>query len=161
MNDIDFKNGFLCGLLATGLKIGGDGSAGGESMLPTLETLDIINLFYYKNAITYLKEDKYTPLISTNFSYMPKEGYVSIGGLELYDFEGDDWWSDPEADIKITVDDEVVYEGDSWEFFDYETLLGTPKTYKYSSNFEFAAKRRNMSDGMQMELRNSVIVGIN
>ena len=160
MNDTEFKNGFLCGLLATGLGIGGSSASGGGDKLPSVETLDITNLSYYQNVITYLNDYSYTPLISTSLSYMPKEGYVMIGGYALYDFEGDDWWSSPEADVRITVDGNVVYEGDSAEFFEYDASFLIPKTFHYKSSFEFAAKRRNMSDGMQMQLVDTMIVGV-
>ena len=157
MNDVAFKNGILCGLLATGIGIGGDSSG---NKLPLPEVLEIINLSYYDNVITYLSEFSYTTLLSSSFSYMPSQGYVMIGGYDLYDFEGDDGWSSPEADIKITVDGKVVYEGDSAEFFDYDVSFAIPKTFQYKTNFEFAARRRNMSNDMQMQLRDTMIVGI-
>ncbi len=160
MKDIEFKNGFLCGLLATGLGITGDSSSSSDSALLLVDTLDITNLAYYKNVITYLNATNYTPLVSSTFSYMPKEGYVIIGGFDLYDFESDSWWLSAEADIKITVDGTVIYEGDSGEFFDYEVSFVTPKTFKYKTDFEFSARRRNMSDGMQMQLKETMIVGL-
>lgn len=158
LEDIEFNNGFLCGLLGTGLRIGGGSS--GSDKLPPVETLTITNLTYYENGITYLNASKYTPLLSSSSAYMPREGYVMIGGYDLYDFEGDDGWSSPEADIKITVDGKVVYEGDSAEFFDYDVSFAIPKTFQYKTNFEFAARRRNMSNDMQMQLRDTMIVGI-
>lgn len=155
MNDIAFKNGILCGLLATGIGIGG-GSSGNKLPLP--EVLEIINLSYYDNVITYLNEFSYTTLLSSSFSYMPSQGYVMIGGYDLYDFEGDDWWSTPEANIKITVDGQVVFEGQPWEIFE-DVTINPPLVYQYQSSFELSAKRLNMSDGMQMQLRETMVLG--
>lgn len=155
MNDIAFKNGFLCGLLGTGVGIGGSSSSDGK--LP--EALEIINLSYYENGISYLNDSNYTAILSSSFSYMPSEGYVMIGGFDLYDFEGEDDWSSPEATIRIVVDGATVYEGDVVEYFE-DLAIDPPKTFQYSMSFELAAKRRNMSDGMQIELKETMIVGL-
>ncbi len=156
MNDIAFKNGILCGLLATGIGIGGESS---DNKLPLPEVLEIINLSYYDNVITYLNESSYTTLLSSSFSYMPSQGYVMIGGYDLYDFEGDDWESTPEATMKITVDGQVVFEGELWEIFE-DVTINPPLVYQYQYSFELSAKRLNMSDGMQMQLRETMVVGL-
>ena len=156
MNDIAFKNGILCGLLAIGIDIGGESS---DNKLPLPEVLEIINLSYYDNVITYLNESSYTTLLSSSFSYMPSQGYVMIGGYDLYDFEGDDWESTPEATMKITVDGQVVFEGQPWEIFE-DVTINPPLVYQYQSSFELSAKRLNMSDGMQMQLRETMVVGL-
>lgn len=164
MSDIDFKNGFLCGLLGTGLGIGGNSNNGGEEVtnekLPSPENLVIINLNGYDNVATYLKVSNYTTVISSSFSYVPNQGYIMIGGYDLYDFEGDDWSSSPEADIRITVDGQIIFEGDSAEFFEFDVTFNPAKTFQYKISFEIAAKRRNMSDGMQFLLRETMIVGL-
>ena len=160
MNDIEFKNGFLCGLLGTGLGIGGGSSNGGSSdKLPALDSLIIINLNGYGNVGTYLKASSYTTVISSKFSYVPSQGYIMIGGYTLYDYEGDDWWSTPQANIKLTIDDQLIFEGDTTEFF-YDATMNPAQTYQYTSNFEIAAKRRNMSDGMKILLMETMIVGL-
>lgn len=156
MNDIAFKNGILCGLLATGIGIGGGSS---DNKLPLPEVLEIINISYYDNVITYLNEFSYTTLLSSSFRYMPRQGYVMIGGYDLYDFEGDDWWSTPEANIKITVDGQVVFEGQPWEIFE-DVTINPPLVYQYQSSFALSAKRLNMSDGMQMQLRETMVLGL-
>ena len=156
MNDISFKNGILCGLLASGIGIGGGSS---DNKLPSPQVLEIINLSYYDNVITYLNADSYTTLLSSGFSYIPNQGYVIIGGYDLYDFEGDDWWSSPEANIKITVDGQVVFEGQPWEIFE-DVTINPPLVYQYQSSFDLAAIRLNMSDGMQLQLRETMIVGL-
>lgn len=160
MGHIEFKNGFLSGLLATGIGIGGSTTAGGGDKLPPLEILDIINLTYYNNAITYLKESSYTTLLSSSFPYMPKEAYVIIGGYDLYDIETNDWWVSPKADVRVTVDGKVVYEGPSIDLFGNEISFDPPKVYHYKTGFEFAARRKNLTDAMQMQLRETMIVGI-
>ncbi len=156
MNDISFKNGILCGLLASGIGIGGGSS---DNKLPSPQVLEIINLSYYDNVITYLNANSYTTLLSSSFSYMPHQGYVMISGYDLYDFEGDDWWSSPEATIKITVDGQVVFEGQPWEIFE-DVTINPPLVYQYQSSFDLAAKRLNMSDGMQLQLRETMVVGL-
>lgn len=156
MNDISFKNGILCGLLASGIGIGGGSS---DNKLPSPQVLEIINLSYYDNVITYLNADSYTTLLSSSFNYMPNQGYVMIGGYDLYDFEGDDWWSSPEATIKITVDGQIVFEGQPWEIFE-DVTINPPLVYQYQSSFDLAAKRLNMSDGMQLQLRETMVLGL-
>lgn len=156
MNDIAFKNGMLCGLLATGIAIGG-GSSG--TKLPLPEVLEIINLSYYGNVITYLTLDNYTTLLSSSFSYMPSQGYVIIGGFDLYDFEGDDWSASPSADIRITVDGVIAYEGDATSYFE-DLSINPPKVFQYKSSFELAGKRNNLTDGMQLQLREAMVVGL-
>ena len=156
MNDIAFKNGILCGQLATGIGIGGGNS---DNKLPLPEVLEIINLSYYDNVITYLNEFSYTPVLSSSFSYMPKEGYVMIGGFDLYDFEGDDWSASPSADIRITVDGVIAYEGDVTSYFE-DLSINPPKVFQYKSSFELAGKRNNLTDGMQLQLRETMVVGL-
>ncbi|MBP3887719.1 MAG: hypothetical protein J6F30_08745 [Cellulosilyticum sp.] len=162
MSDIEFKNGFLCGLLGTalGISLSSGGNSVSNGKLPSLENLKIVNLEAYDNVATYLNISSYTTVIASDFSYMPSQGYIIIGGYDLYDFEGDDWWTTPEADLRIIIDGETKYEGDSTEFFGYNIIFDPPKTFQYKSSFEIAARRRNMSDGMQILLRETMIVGL-
>ena len=160
MSDIDFKNGFLCGLLGTGLGIDG-GNASGESKgkLPSIEAISVVNLAAYKNVSTYIKANVYTTILSSSFSYMPKQGYVMIGGYDLYDFEGDDWSSSPRANVRITVDGQVVFEGETWELFE-DVTVNPPMVYQYQSSFDLVAKRLNLSDGMKIQLKETMIIGL-
>ena len=160
MNDIEFKNGFLCGLLSTGLGIG----AGSENIddgakLPSLEQLKIVNLNAYDYVATYLNATTYTSVLSSSFSYMPSQGYVAIGGYDLFDFEGPYWEASPEANVRIIVDGEIVFEDNSRLLF--ESVSFSPAiVFQYHTNFELAAKRLNLSDTMQMLLRNTMVVGL-
>ena len=160
MSDIDFKNGFLCGLLGTGLGIGGDNASGGsDGKLPSIENLSVVNLAAYDNVITYIKANVYTTVLSSSFSYMPKQGYVIIGGYDLYDYEGDDWSSSPRANVRITVDGQIVFEGETWELIE-NVSVDPPIVYQYQSSFDLVAKRLNLSDGMKIQLRETMIVGL-
>lgn len=164
MSDIEFKNGFLCGLIGTGLGIG-DSSDGGESgtteKLPSLDKLTIVNINGYDKVTTKLRKTGYTTVISSGFAYVPKKGYVMIGGYMLVDLTSDEWWLGAEADLRVTVDGKCLYEGDIQEYFGYDTVFEQAKTFQYQNSFEIAAKRRNMSDEMQLSLEDTMIVGIN
>ena len=157
MNDIDFKNGFLCGMIATGLPIGG----GGGVQLPSVDKLDICNIDYYADSYGCGRSKlttSYTTVLS-NIS-MPKSGYVIIGGWDLSDNECDESESSPEADICITVDDEIIYEGDVIEYFGDSFTLRPPKVFYYGSNFKIECKRRNMTDAMEVTLKLTKVVGL-
>lgn len=162
MSDIDFKNGFLCGLLGTGLGIGGTASGGSTEgtteKLPSLDQLKIVNLAGYDNVTTYLKKE-YQAIISTSFGYVPSQGYLMIGGWYMIDSDSDDWWVTPEVDIRFTLDGNVIYEGDTTGFFQ-DMMMDPPMAYQYKSSFELAAKRRNLTDGMMFWLMDTMIVGL-
>ena len=164
MSDIELKNGFLCGLLSTGLGIGGNSEDAGNgtttnTKLPPLEQLKIVNLDAYDCVATYLNATTYTPVLSSSFSYMPSQGYVIIGGYDLYDFEGPYWEASPEANVRIIVDGKTVFEDDSRLLF--ESVSFSPAmVFQYQTSFEFAAKRLNLSDTMQMLLRDTMVVGL-
>lgn len=164
MSEIEFKNGFLCGLIGTGIGIGGS-SAGGESgptdKLPSLDRLTIVNIDGYDKVTTKLNETSYTTVISSGFAYVPKQGYVMIGGYMLIDLSADMPWLSAEADLRVTVDGKCLFEGDIEEYFDYDTTFERAKTFQYKNSFEIAAKRRNMSDEMQLSLEDTMIVGLN
>ena len=164
MSDIEFKNGFLCGLVGTGLGIGG-GSGGDESgpsdKLPSLDRMTVVNIKGYDKVTTKLKKTSYTTVLSSGFAYVPQKGYVMIGGYMLIDLTSDEWWLGAEADLRVTVDGKCLYEGDLEEYFDYDTTFEQAKTFQYQNSFEIAAKRRNMSDEMQLSLEDTMIVGIN
>lgn len=161
MEDIQLKNGILCGLLSTGLGIGG--ASGGsseteEGKLPSVEVLKVVNIAGYNEAETYLKVKEYMTILSSSQSYMPNQGYVMIGGFDMLDAE--DWNETPKADIRITVDGTVVYEGDSYEFFE-NMSFDPPKVFQYHSSFDIAAKRKNCTENMFIRLRETMVVGIN
>ena len=90
---------------------------------------------------------------------MPKQGYVIIGGYDLYDYEGDDWSSSPRANVRITVDGQIVFEGETWELIE-NVSVDPPIVYQYQSSFDLVAKRLNLSDGMKIQLRETMIVGL-
>lgn len=160
MNDIEFKNGFLCGLLSTGLGIGTvSENVDDGTKLPSLEQLRIVNLNAYDYVATYLNATTYTTVVSSSFSYMPSQGYVAIGGYDLFDFESPDWDIVPEADVRIIVDGKIIFEDKDYLLF--ESVSFSPAiVFQYHTNFELAAKRLNLSDGMQMLLRNAMVVGL-
>ena len=164
MSEIEFKNGFLCGLIGTGIGIG-TSSAGGESgptdKLPSLDRLTIVNINGYDKVTTKLNETSYTTVISSGFAYVPKQGYVMIGGYMLIDLSADMPWLSAEADLRLTVDGKCLFEGDIEEYFEYDTTFEQAKTFQYKNSFEIAAKRRNMSDEMQVSLEDTMIVGLN
>lgn len=160
MSDIDFRNGFLCGLLGTGLGISGSNASGGsEGKLPSIEAISVVNLAAYKNVSTYIKANTYTTILSSSFGYMPKQGYVMIGGYDLYDFEGDDWSSAPRANVRIIVDGQIVFEGETRELFK-DVSVNPPIVYQYQSSFDLVAKRLNLSDGMKIQLKETMIIGL-
>ena len=159
MDDIAYKNGFLCGLLATGIEIGGGSSGSGSNEeLPAIDCLKCISLRGYNNATTSL-QTTYKTVISSQLSYMPKQGYVSIGGYDLHDFESFEWWDMPEATLKVTADGVVLFEGSMWDYFE-DVSVQPPCMFQYNSSFEVMAKRENMTDGMEFSLLNTMIIGL-
>lgn len=159
MSDIEFKNGFLCGLLGTGLGIGGEGDKSGTVNLPPIDQLVVVNLTGYNEVRTYLSKTEYKTVISSSMYNIPKQGYLMIGGWFLIDGKADDWWVVPEADIKFTIDGKVIFEGETADFFG-ESIMDPPMTYQYKSSFELLAKRRNQTDGMMLALTDTMIVGV-
>lgn len=160
MDDIVLKNGILCGLLSTGLGIGGVSSESGEiedGKLPSIDVLKVVNITGYNDTEIFLKLGTYTTVLSSSANYIPSQGYLIIGGFNMLDLE---YWDDiPAADIRITVDGTVVYEGDVAEYFD-EMCIDPPKAFQYAKSFEVVAKRKNCTDNMFIQLKDTMIVGI-
>ena len=82
-----------------------------------------------------------------------------IGGYDQYNFEEDDWSSSPRANVRITVDGQVVFEGETWELFE-DVTVNPPMVYQYQSSFDLVAKRLNLSDGMKIQLKETMIIGL-
>lgn len=121
MEEIAFKNGFLCGLVSTGLGIGKcgkeDGSESTESsQLPKVDQMKVVNIEGFNPQGTYLKSDAYVVILSSTQDYIPKQGYVIIGGYMLMDMEGEVDF--PQADIRVTVDDVLIFQGLDYEYFE-------------------------------------------
>lgn len=162
MNEVDFNNGFLCGMFATGLPLVTSGG-GNNATLPEVTALDVISLEYYTNKFNYgrsnLNASTYTTILASSYNAVPKSGYVIIGGLDLHDFESDTWWEAAEADLRITVDGQVFYEGDVWQYLE-GIMINPPRAFFYKNSFQIAAKRLNMTDAMEIELKYTMIVAL-
>ncbi|MHC1747352.1 MAG: hypothetical protein AB9856_03065 [Cellulosilyticaceae bacterium] len=52
----------------------------------------------------------------------------------------------------------MIYEGDIYEYFEGESSVEIMKAFKYETSFEIAAKRLNMTDGLALELYNTIIM---
>lgn len=160
MNDIELKNGILCGVLSTGLGIGKVSSESDETeagKLPSVDVLKVVNIGGYNDAKTFLELGIYKSVLSSKENDMPNQGYVIIGGFDMLDLEY--WDETPIADIRITVDGIVIYEGDVAAYFE-ETSIDPPKVFQYHNSFELAAKRKNCTDNMFIKLRETMVVGI-
>lgn len=167
ISNIDFQNGFLCGLTAMGIPIDGGGElpvdpppGGGE--LPDLDTLTFVNCDYYRgdfeHGVNYLNMDYYVTIFSSKHYYVPDNGgIVMMGAYQLMDW--DSWDEDPMALLKITVDGVVIYEGDVWDYFETYDILKRAKVFRYKNSFDISAIRLNGSDSMSLEIFQTMIIG--
>ncbi|MEG0326825.1 MAG: hypothetical protein RR618_09920 [Cellulosilyticaceae bacterium] len=160
MPTIEFQNGFLCGLVATGVSLGNNEGSGG---FPDGSTLTVINCDYYRgdigDCVNYLEIDKFNTVFSSGPYYTPKSGVVVIGRFYLDDWD-DFSGTRAEAILKIVTDEKVVYEGDIYEYFgvEYSDTLEKMKCFSYKSSFEISAKRLNLTDAMALELYDTFII---
>lgn len=146
----------------------GDGEEPGEDPtpgggeLPDLSEVSIVNCDYYRgdfeHGVNYLKKDYYVTIFKSSHYYVPKNGgIVMMGNWMLMDW--DSWKDDPIALIKVTVDGEVTFEGDVWDYFGDETTLDYAKSFSYKNSFNISAKRLNGSDSMSLEISHTMIMG--
>ncbi len=142
MQSVAFDNGLACGLLLAGVafeKVSGEGAS--------LQNVKARNGDYYIGEEGFgcatLFTDDYRSVLSSWCFYMPSSGAVCLGGWSLVDWNNP--WTQAAAMIRVTIDDEVVYEGDVYEYFnyyeDYSTHLRDMKTIVYKEWFSIDAKR--------------------
>lgn len=160
MPTIEFQNGFLCGLVATGVCLGSNGSGGG---FPDGSNLTVINCDYHRgdigDCVNYLEIDRFNIVFSSWEYYVPDSGIVVIGRFNLEDWD-DFSGTKPQAILKIVADEKVIYEGDIYEYFgvNHSDILEHMKCFSYKSSFEISAKRLNLTDAMALELYNTCII---
>lgn len=162
MSEIDFQNGFLCGLTAMGIPIEDGDSTPGGGELPDLDTLTFVNCDYYRgdfeHGVNYLSMDYYVTIFSSKHYYVPENGgIVMMGNWMLMDW--DSWDEDPLAILRITVDGAVIYEGDVWDYFGDYDILKYAKAFHYNKSFDISAKRLNLTDSMSLEIGQTIIMG--
>lgn len=154
----DFSTGFLSALASFGISSGD----GGMSGLPDMNTLTFVNCARYTGDIgegaSYLSATAYNTVFSSRFSYIPRKGGIVImGAYQLEDWE-DFGGGTPRAILRITADNVVIFEGEVTGFFPSK-IPANPRTFAYQSSFNIEAKRLNMTDGMALELYQTMIVG--
>lgn len=153
----DFDRGFLTALASFGI---GGGESGAS--LPDINTLVFVNCAYYTGDIgegsAYLNESSYSTVFSSGFSYVPKKGgIVMMGSYQLQDW--DDYSGEtPQAMLKITADNMVLFEGEVTVFFP-STTVEKVRAFSYQSSFKIEAKRLNLTDSMALELYQTMIIG--
>lgn len=156
-----FERGFLCGLAAFGIPTV-DTEESVRSELPEMSELVFVNCTAYTGDIgegaCYLSNLEYRSVFSNLFSYIPKKGgIVMMGSYQLVDWECFDN-TIPRAVMRITVDEQVIFEGEVVEFFP-ETTVKKVRVFAYTHSFNIEAKRLNLSDSMALELYQTMIVG--
>ena len=154
----DFSTGFLSALASFGISSGGGGTSG----LPDMSTLTFVNCAYYTGdfgeGASYLSATDYNTVFSSGFSYIPRKGgIVMMGAYQLEDWE-DYEGGTPRAMLRITADNVVIFEGEITSFFSSK-IPDNPRVFAYQNSFSIEAKRLNMTDGMALELYQTMIVG--
>lgn len=153
----DFDVGFLSTLMSFGISSGSSSSG-----LPDMNTLIFVNCAYYSGEFgegsNYLSADTYVPIFSSGFTYVPqKGGIVMLGAYQLED--PDDYSGEtPMAMLKITVDNKVIFEDDITAYFP-SPIVEKVKGFAYQSSFKIEAKRLNLTDGMSLQLYQTMIIG--
>ncbi len=154
---LDFEQGFLNALATFG--ISGESST---SVLPELSQLIFVNCAYYTGGLgegsSYLNDKSYVTVFSSRFNYVPKKGGIVLMGA--YQLEDWDYWGNekPQAMLKITADNKIIFEGNIIEFFTSKTPE-KPRAFSYQSSFNIEAKRLNLTNGMALELYQTMIIG--
>lgn len=133
---------------------------GGE--LPDLSSLRIVNCDYYRgdisHGVAYLNEHTYSTVFTSSHYYVPKNGgIVMMGAWELIDW--DSWDEEARALLKITVDGEIIYEGEVYDYFEDYSIVSPSKAFKYKNSFDISAKRLNLTDSMALEIYQTQIIG--
>lgn len=153
----DFNMGFLSALTTFGI---GSSSNTGES--PNQSTLIFVNCEVYTGNIgegaAYLSDTTYHSVFSSIFPYVPsKGGIVMMGSYQLEDWE---YFGNikPRAMMRITADEEMIFEGEVTEFFPEKTVKEV-RAFTYKKSFNIEAKRLNLSENMALELYQTMIMG--
>ncbi len=153
----DFSMGFM-----TALAFFGIGSASETSGLPDQSTLTFVNCGHYTGdigeGVSNLSDTTYYSVFSSIYHYIPsKGGIVMMGSYQLQDWE---YFGSiqPRAMMRITADDEVIFEGEVTEFFPEETVKEV-RAFTYKKTFNIEAKRLNLSENMALELYQTMIIG--
>lgn len=139
--------------------IGGNATS---TVLPDMSKLMFVNCNYYTGdigeGVSYLSDIDYFSVFSSIFSYIPpKGGIVMMGSYQLEDWEDYSGLS-PRAMLRITADDQVVFEGEITEFFS-DTTVKEVRAFTYKESFNIEAKRLNLTDSMTLELYQTMIIG--
>ena len=148
MSVVDFNNGFLCGLLAQSLQ---------GSKLTTLEGLKVIEAAYTTGRVR-LPTGQYTSILTSTSSFMPKTGYVILGSFKIYGFEEVTWNSWPSIDLKVTIDNEVIYEGDLIRYIRSVENYNEARVFCYRNNFSMEVKPVSQSDQLELLLEKTMIL---
>lgn len=128
-----------------------------------MSQLVFVNCAYYSGDIgegaSYLSDTTYYSVFSSKFEYIPqKGGIVMMGSYQLQDWEYFDDEIIPRAMMRITADNQVIFEGEVTEFFP-ETNVKEVRAFSYKKNFDIEAKRLNLTDNMALELYQTMIIG--
>lgn len=153
-----FSNGFLSTLALFG--IGEQGS--GSISLPDISKLTFVNCGYYTGDIgegaCYLSNTTYRTVFSSKFNYIPKNGgIVMMGSYQLEDWE-DYSGATPRAMMRITADNQIIFEGEVTEYFS-DTTVKEVRVFSYEKAFKIEAKRLNLTNNMALELYQTMIIG--
>ena len=153
----DFSVRFLSALASFGI-----GNEAETSGLPDQSTLEFVNCGYYAGDLgegaAGLNGTTYTSVFSSCYPYVPSNGgIVMMGSYWLEDFEhyGE---ATPRAMMRITADDEVIFEGEITEFFP-EEVVKEVRAFTYKKSFNIEAMRLNLSDNMSITLSQTMIIG--
>ena len=155
---MEFDTGFL-----TALSLFGIGEASSNATgLPDINKLVFVNCAYYSSGFgegsNYLNDAEYVLIFSSIYNYVPKKGGIVIMcayQLEDWDYDGDE---EARAIMKITVDNKIIFENEITEFF-AEKIPQKPRAFSYQSSFKIEAKRINLTNGMTLELYQTMIIG--
>lgn len=127
-----------------------------------MSSLVFVNCAHYTGdigeGVSYLNTVSYASVFSSRFSYVPqKGGIVMMGSYQLQDWE---YWGPivPRAMMRITADEQVIFEGEVTEYFPATTVKEV-RAFAYESSFNIEAKRLNLTDNMALELYQTMIVG--
>lgn len=130
--------------------------------LPDMSKLIFVNCGYYTGNIgegtNYLSDTTYCTVFSSCFAYIPKNGgIVMLGSYQLVDWE-DDSGATPRAMLRITADEQLIFEGEITDYFS-DTTVTEVSAFSYEKTFKIEAKRLNLTNNMALELYQTMIIG--